>query len=119
MEAIDVAKKIESKISMIQKMRGQLAERAEKKSIAIANYDKNIALTIIKLRNGIEMIFENEIIKDPPATIMEKIAKGICWQEKLELEITESSYKSLITNIECVQAELNGLQSINKYLDKL
>jgi len=54
MEAIDVAKKIESKISMIQKMRGQLAERAEKKSIAIANYDKNIALTIIKLRNGIE-----------------------------------------------------------------
>ena len=119
MEAIDVAKKIESKISMISKMRGQLADRAERKSIAISTYEKILAITMIKLKNGEEMILEGQLIINPQATILEKIAKGLCWKEKLELELAESSYKSLITNLDCIQAELNGLQSINKHLDNL
>jgi len=119
MEAIQIAKKIESKIAMIQKYRGELKDRAERKSKAIAMYDKFLALTIIKLRNGAEVEFEGQLIKDPPVTIIEKIAKGICFEHKLELEDAESSYKSLITNIDCVQAELNGLQSINRHLDSL
>lgn len=101
----------------LQKMRAEIKGRSLRKSTAISNYDKALAITIIKLRNGIEIEFEGEKVKDPPTTIMEKIAKGIIWKERLEMEEADSEYKSLITNIETVKAELNGLQSINRHLE--
>ncbi len=119
METIQIAKQIQQKINVIVKMRSELRKRSEKKSIAISNYEKNIAITMIKLRNGVEFELDGEKIADPPVTLIEKIARGICYKEKLELEESESLYKSLIVNINAVESELNGLQSINKYLDKL
>ena len=113
----DIANQILKAKHKLTEMRGVIAERTIRKSKAIANYDKALALTIVKLRNGVEMEFEGQKILNPPVTIMEKIAKGICWKERLELEEAEGEYKSLITNIETVKAELNGLQSINKHLE--
>ena len=119
MEALEVAKEMQIKINTIKKMRGELSNRASTKSYAVANYEKNIALTIAKLRNGIEIDFEGQKIKDPPVTIMEKLVRGICWKEKLDMEDAENMYRSLIVNIGCVESELNALQSINRYLDKI
>ena len=58
-----------------------------------------------------------ELIK-LPATIIEKTAKGICWQARLDMEKADALYKSLISNIDSVQAELNGFQSINRHLSE-
>lgn len=116
MDVIKVAEQIEIKISQIDKIRSVISERGKLKAKCLSNYDKAIAITILKLKNGVEMELEGEKIVNPPTTIIEKISKGICWQEKLNMEEADISYKSAITNLDAVQSQLNALQSINKYI---
>lgn len=115
---LDVSEKIQEKIKLLEAMQVEIKKRAEDKSIKNAEYEKKLAITIIKLKNGEAMTIENETIQNPQATIIEKIARGICWQEKLEADKSEAMYKALISNIDCTMATLNGWQSINRYLDK-
>ena len=105
-------------IAELEKAKNHLRERSEKKAETSAEYDKAMAISIMKLRNGVELDLEGEKIKDPPATIIEKIAKGICFKEKLEMEKADAEYKSLITYISTVESQLNGWQSINRYLQE-
>jgi hypothetical protein len=116
-EVVTIAEKILEANENLDQMRAHIKTRSEEKAKSIANYDKLLALTMIQLRNGKEMIFEGETIKDPPTTIIEKIAKGMCWKERLAMDQAEAEYKSLITNIETLKAQLNGYQSINRHLD--
>jgi hypothetical protein len=92
-----------------------LKERAEAKSRTIAVYDAKLAKTIISLRNGKEFEIDGEWIKDPPVTIIDKIARGVCWKDKLEMEKAEALYKNNIVTLNSIQAILNAYQSINKY----
>ena len=119
MEVLEVAQMINKKISLLEKMRVEIRHRAVNKAEASANYDKVIALTILKLKNGAIEEFGGEPGKGLPATVLEKIARGICWAEKLKADEAEALYKSLISNIDSVMAELCGLQSLNRYLDKV
>ena len=105
---------IEGKISLLEKCRGQLQSRAEERARAISDYDKALAVTMLKMSNGQVMELDGNKIENPKTTVIEKLAKGYCWKERLEMEKAESMYKSLITAINCVQAELNGLQSVNR-----
>ena len=100
-------------------MQAQIKKRSDRKAKSIAEYDKKLAITMIQLRNGSSVVLEQNHIKDPPVTIIEKLAKGVCWKERLEMEEAEAEYKSLITNIETTKAQLNGLQSINRHLDTI
>ena len=50
---------------------------------------------------------------------MDKLARGICWQHKLEMEKAEALYKSAITNLDATMAQLSAYQSMNRYLDKI
>ena len=118
MEILKVADEIQKKIAELEKAKNHLRERSEKKAETSAEYDKAMAISIMKLRNGVELDLEGEKIKDPPATIIEKIAKGICFKEKLEMEKADAEYKSLITYISTVESQLNGWQSINRYLQE-
>jgi hypothetical protein len=118
-DTISIALRIDDKIKLLERMRVEIRERAEKKAIAISEYDKAIAITLIKLKNKVEMTLDDQKVINPPASIMEKIAKGICFKERLEAEKSDALYKSLISNIDSVQAELNGLQSVNRHLDNL
>ena len=98
-------------------MRAEIKNRAKARAETISNYERQISVTIIKLKNGVRFEVDGEEIQNPPVTIIEKIAKGICYESKLDMELAEGEYKSLITNIETVKAELNGLQSINRHLE--
>ena len=117
MEVLEVASRIETKIKLLEKGRGQLQELASRRAVKIAQYDCQLGITIIKLRNGVAMKAGGETVKDPPATTTEKIAKAICWQERLDMEQADAEYKLAVKKLDCVQAELNGYQSINRYLD--
>lgn len=108
---------MKSLIDELDKLRPYLRTRGDEKSEAIAKYDKTIAVTLIKLKNGVKFTLDDEEIQNPPTTITDKIAKGICWEEKLKAEEAEMKYKSLITNIEVIKAQLNALQSINRNLE--
>jgi len=119
-ETIQLANEIKQKINLLEKMRKEIRERAENKAISGANYDRALAVTILQIKNGKPIEFENELIDNKlPANLIEKIAKGICWKEKLETDKAEALYKSLISNIDSVQSELNGLQSCNRYLERV
>ena len=117
MHVIEVAKRIEQKIALLEKARGTLEGLANDKALTAAMYDKELAVTLIKLKNGVAFTLDGASIKDPPATLCEKIARGICWESKLQADQAEANYKLAITKLETVQSELNGYQSIFRFLD--
>lgn len=117
MDVIKVKDAIENLIDQLQKAKLQLKLRSKRKAETIAEYDKVLAVTIIKLKNGVDFKLEDVETTNLPATIIEKVAKGICWKERLAMEEADAEYKSLITYIEVTQAQLTGFQSINRYLE--
>lgn len=118
MDIIKISDEIYKKVKLLEKIRGVIKERAEGKAGAAAEYDKVLALTIMKLQAGKEIELEGEKIQNPAATITEKIAKGVCWKEKLEMDKAEALYKCAISNISSVESEMNGLQSVFRHLSE-
>lgn len=109
--------KIEYKISQLEEARGQIIDLSQDKANGIANYDRALAITIVKLRNKLITNFEGMDCSNLPATLIVPVAKGIAYKECFDKEASEAGYKACITIIEAIKAELNGLQSINKHLD--
>lgn len=118
-ETLDVSKEILNKIDEIEKLKKMNKEMIDKSAQAMSNYDKELALTIVKLRNGVAMEIDGVEIKDPPATIIEKIAKGIIYQARLDLEKAQGYVSGIKSNLMATQAQLNGLQSINRHLGEV
>lgn len=115
MEIKQISDEIEKKIKLLERMRLEIRDRAERKAKAITEYYKKKTLIIFQLKNGIEIEYGKMKLKNPPATIISEVIKGLCHKELLEMEESEGLYKALISNIDSVQAELNGYQSINRY----
>jgi len=119
MEINNIAKKITENILLLATTRDQLKERATKKAEAMAEYEKELSKTIIQLKNGVR--FKIDDIETPeklPVTIIEKVAKGICYQEKLNAELAEAEYKNCIVAMRSIEVSINAYQSINRYLDE-
>jgi len=113
-----IARKINDKIKLLEKGRSELKAAAIEKANRSAEYDKVIAITLIELKNGVTKELNGQMIQNPPATISEKIAKGLCWQERLEADKAEALYKITVQKMLSIQAELNGYQSIFRYQDE-
>lgn len=111
------ADKIEEKIRLLEIGREKLLESAKFKAETIGNYDKKLAIVLIKLKNGEQLSLDGNIIENPPATLAVKIANGICWEECIQMELATAEYKANVSKMSSVEAELNGYQSINKWLD--
>ena len=118
MDLISISNKMQTLINDLSSLRVGLKVFARKKAESIAEYEKQLASTIICLKNGIEYDLDGNKIVNPPTTTTEKIAKGICWQSKLKAEESEAMYKSLIVNIETIKAQLNAYQTIIKYMEE-
>lgn len=119
MESFDICNKIQDKINQLENYRNQLLYATKEKSEKIGEYEKILAKTIISLKNGGIFDLEGEKIQNPAVSIIEKLAKGICYKEKIDMDLAETQYKNIITNIECIKAQLNGYQSINKTVSEL
>jgi len=117
MEVTKISQKIEECIGRLRSMQKEIKMRSEKRAEANSNYDKQLAITLVKLANNRPIEFEGEVLENVKTTVAEKIAKGICWESKLEMDKSDANYKSLITNIEAEKSILNGYQSINRHLD--
>jgi cell division septum initiation protein DivIVA len=118
MEVVKIADEIQKKIDALDTIRATVRERANAKAKAIAEYDKQIAITLIKLSSGKTMTIDEHKIEKPSVSVSEKIAKGICWQEKLNMEQATASYSAAVTNLDVVMAQLNALQSIYRHLSE-
>lgn len=116
-DLISISEQMYKCIEELNEMRKHLKQRSIDKANAKAQYDKKLALTMINLKAGRVLEIDGEKVHYEATTGLEKIAKGICYQEFFKVEETEGFYKSLLTNIETQKAILNGLQSINKHLE--
>lgn len=118
MELTEIAAKIENKIQQLEILRKQLKGLAEKSGQTIGDYYKKRGRVIIQLRNGVEFTLDGETIKNPSISNSEIIAQGICWKEKLEETKSREVYRAALAAMESLKAELNGYQSINRYLSE-
>lgn len=116
-DTVTSAAKIEIKIAELECERGKINDFAMEKADGISQYDRHIAITILKLKEGIITEFEGVPIKALQATLIPKIAQGICFNECYAKEAKDGLYRGLISNIDAIKAELNGLQSINRHLE--
>lgn len=106
MELLQIAKEIKKRIDMLAEGRKLIKMRAENKANAIANYDKALAKKILLLKES-----------GMAVTIIDKVARGECWQEKLDMELADGLYRSAVSGMDSISCELNGLQSLFRHLD--
>lgn len=113
-----ISDEIKAKIDELESMKKNLELLATEKARSSAEYEKTLAVTIMALRNGKKFLLSDETIVDPPVSIIEKIAKGICWEESIKSDMAESAYKNSLQIINMTEAQLNGFQSINRHLSE-
>jgi hypothetical protein len=116
-DLITISEQIEKKIVEIDHIRSEIKQRGEEKARTAAVYDMVVAKTLMGLENGREYVIDGDTIKNPPKSIMEKLARGLAWEEKLRMDTAEANYKSIISNLEAVKSQLNALQSLNRNLE--
>ena len=87
---------------------GEASEKLER------GYKKKMAVTLMKLKNGVEMELDGEIIENPPATIMIKIAEGICADEGMAMGVAANSWRLSLENLKNIQTQITALQSLLK-----
>lgn len=119
MELIKVKDCIEKLISEIGHCRRDIESKGNARAKKISDYDRKMAITLATLREGENYTIGNKQYQTPPVSIMEKIAKGICAEERREMEVAESGYKAVISNLEALKAQLNGYQSIFRHLESV
>jgi hypothetical protein len=108
MDVISVAIKIEERIKLLELGRKELQKRAEKKAGMIAEYEKALSKRILELKTQGEL----------PATLIEKVARGDVWKERLNADLSESEYKNAIVGMSSIESEISAYQSINRYLSE-
>ena len=117
-EILKIAEQIKNKIEQLEEHRLLLKDSAFAKADSAGDYEKHLAITIVRLRNGAEMALEGTIVKNPPVSVLLPISKGICWEKAIKRDKDEALYKVYIQTLECLRAELNGFQSMNRFLSE-
>lgn len=105
MHITDITTKIDILIDKLNKLGSRLLSLSDEKAGTIAAYEKRMAKEIVELKaNG------------HPVTLVEKLAKGKCAKESIEMHTAEAMYKTTMTLIQITMAQLNALQTKSKYL---
>jgi len=116
-EAVQMAEQIESACREIQRLSAQLETLGREAASAEAEYDKSLAVVLVKLRDGQEMDAFGITVKNPPATTSEKIAKGLCFKARFKAAMADHNLKACQMKLRAAMAILSGRQSKNRYLD--
>jgi len=118
MDVIKTAKSILEKIEELEDLKKSIIPLARDRVTKEVCYEKTIGKTLISLKNGGEHKIDGEVVINPPVSIMDKLAKAICWEEKLSMDTAIEKSKANDKIIEIVKAQLNAYQSVNKHLDQ-
>lgn len=116
MDLLKVSKQINLKIQELETMKESLNTLGAEKSTREAEYDKSMAKSIIGLRNGLITQMDGIEVKDLSASLAISLAKGLCYNEKLAMDLSETKYRNCLKIIDITQSQLMGYQSINKFL---
>lgn len=116
---IEVSDEIRKICSELQSLYAKLDDYARAKVVASSDYEKELALVMLRLRSGGTLQLGEEESKDIPTTIIEKVSRGHCWHWALERDKADIKYRNLIKKIDIKQAQLNAWQSINRHLQEV
>jgi hypothetical protein len=114
MELQKVSEEILNKIHLLEAGRKELKSRGLHKAANSAEYEKIVGITMLKLRNNAINEFEGMPCQNLPAGMIEKVARSICWEHKLNMDTAEVEYKNAVVGIHCIESETNAYQSINR-----
>ena len=116
---IIVAQKLQECIEEIEKIRKALRPLARKKAEAEAMYAKQLAITIVGLKNGKKFMIDDVEIEYTNISSIEKVAKGICSECQLLADVAAHTYKAGVHNLNATRDILSAWQSINKHLSEV
>ena len=119
MELMEIASKIEEKIHLLEKGREVLQEKTNRAVEASGEYEKALAITLLKLENKAITEWGGYDCTKIAKGNMDKIAKGMCWKEKMEMDKAEKEYKITLVKLEMIKTEMNGYQSVNRYIKEV
>lgn len=100
--------KMRDQNDLIEKMPGLITQA----SLAEAEYDKAIAITIAKLEMGEELELNGTKVKAKVAAGIEKKAKGLCYKELADKIQAKEILKLRFKELDKLQAQLNASQSL-------
>jgi hypothetical protein len=118
MDIIEVKDEIIRITKEMDKIRSIIVERTNKASEAESNYYKLKAMVIMELKAGKEFNIEEAKIKNPQASYISELVKGICHNELLKKLETAGMLKSAYVQLSTLEKQLSALQSIFKQLSK-
>jgi len=106
MESVRVAKQIEDIIDAL-KLEGKLSKGfVEAKAKTAAAYDKAMGVRTAALK-----------VIGQPTTLVKDLARGDSSEQLYDKIVAEGDLKAHFERMENLRAQMNGWQSINKYLD--
>ncbi len=108
MNPVKIAEQIMACINALSKEGLLSHDLIQAKAEAMGEYDENLAIAITTLR-----------AQDKPITIVEKLAKGNVSNLLIAKIVAEEGLKAHYSKLDRLKAQLNGLQSINRYLDSI
>jgi len=118
-EVVDIAQEIRAVMSEMRQALKEVQFLAVEKARTLADYDKAVGLTMIKLKNGIPFVLEGQTIRNPTSTASDKISRAICFSEKIYSEEASALYNAKATEVRALQAILNGYQSLFSHLTNI
>ena len=118
MEVIQIAQQILHCIKELDALKVQQKTFMTNAVTAEVDYENQVSKMIMRLRNGEEIEHEEIKIKNPPATVLDKIVRGITWQDKLRMTTAQAELKALQSNIMIEQSKLNGYKVIYQHLSE-
>lgn len=105
---IVVAEQIWKAIGALSKEGERSEELIKAKAEAMGEYDKNLAIAATDLK-----------AKGEPTTIIDRLAKGRTSDLFIKKIIAEETLKAHYSKLERLEAQLNGLQSMNRFLSEI
>jgi len=132
-DVISVSQQIVARNKRLEELMPELKEAGDKVATAISKYDSALAVAEVKLKylTGVKfaaLLCELPTIEDIlsvedidkggklPASIIPKVAAGLCHKDSLEVEQAKYGYKSLVSKADTLTATLNSRQSIYRHL---
>jgi hypothetical protein len=106
-DSVETARRIEGKIQDLETFRGML-----NKFVA----DKELSKATVAYEKAKGIMTETLKHDGHPVSIIDSIAKGSCAGLKGDVTHAEIKYKAIILNLQVLQSQLNGFQSINRHL---
>jgi len=120
MDFIRIQEEIYKKTKLLEHGRSVLDKLADEKAVTTVAYEKALAFKILEINDSKELTIEDRTYKKPPANSVKDVARGlIADNEGLQKELAEHKYKNASAKMKAIESEMNGLQSINRYIDKM